>query len=161
MARVLASQDGEWVIATVEGPRTVRTALRQSIPDEHLEHMAEDQLWRIHEEAWPTACAVFNRFGLPIEWAAASPTVSASEAVEPTVSAIEAVEPTVSASDAVELLGGNTMQDRAPQGFSVSIVSQGLTVERSVDADTAWAILAMVLGREAATSQNGRVAARA
>lgn len=129
------------MIATVEGPRTVRTALRQSIPDEHLEHMAEDQLWRIHEEAWPTACAVFGRFGLPIEWAAASPTVSASEAVE--------------------LPGGNTMQERAPQGFSVSIVSQGLTVERSVDADTAWAILAMVLGREAATSQNGRVAARA
>lgn len=151
MARVLASQDGEWVIATVEGPRTVRTALRQSIPDEHLEHMAEDQLWRIHEEAWPTACAVFGRFGLSIEWAAASPTVSASEAFEPTVSA----------SEAVEMLGGTVMQERA-QGFSVSIQSAGLTVERSVDADTAWAILAMVLGREASMQpQNGRVAARA
>jgi hypothetical protein len=152
VARVLASQDGEWIIATVEGPRTVRTALRQSIPDQHLEHMAEDQLWRIHEEAWPTACAVFGRFGLSIEWAAASPTVSASEAVEPTVSA----------SDAVELLGGDLMQERAPQGFSVSIVSAGLTVERAVDADTAWAILAMVLGREASMQpQNGRVGARA
>ena len=142
MARVLASQDGEWIVATVEGPRTVRTALRQSIPDEHLEHMAEDQLYRIHEEAWPTACAVFSRFGLSIEWAAASPTVSASEAVE--------------------LLGGTAMQERAPQGYSVSIVSAGLTVERAVDADTAWAILAMVLGREATMPQtNGRVAARA
>jgi hypothetical protein len=138
VARVLASQDGEWVLATIEGPRTVRTALRQSIPDAHLEHLAEDQLWRIHEEAWPTACAVFGRFGLPIEWAAS---------------------PTVSASDAVELLGGDAMQERQQQSFSVTIVSAGLTVEREVDADTAWSVLAMVLGREAAT-RDSRVAAR-
>jgi hypothetical protein len=139
MARVLASQDGEWIVATIEGPRTVRTALRQSIPDAHLEHLAEDQLWRIHEEAWPTACAVFGRFGLSIEWAAASPTVSAS--------------------DAVELLGGDAMQERQQQSFSVTIVSAGLTVEREVDADTAWSVLAMVLGREAAV-RDGRVPAR-
>ncbi len=141
MARVLASQDEEWILVTIEGPRTVRTALRQSIPGDALERMADEAIWRIHEEAWPTACAVFGRFGLSIEWAAASPTVNATEAVE--------------------LLGGDVMQERAQQGFSVTIVSAGLTVERAVDADTAWSILAMILGREASASPNGRVAARA
>jgi hypothetical protein len=41
----------------------------------------------------------------------------------------------------------------------VTIVSAGLTVEREVDADTAWSVLAMVLGREAAV-RDGRVPAR-
>jgi hypothetical protein len=68
MTRVIATEEGDWFLARVEGPRSLRTALRQSIPAAQFEHAPDGQLWRIHRNSWPTACTVFSRFEVPIVW---------------------------------------------------------------------------------------------
>jgi hypothetical protein len=73
MTRVIATEEGDWFLARIEGPRSVRTALRQSIPAAELEHEPDGQIWRIHRGAWPTACTVFSRFEIPIVWTSSGP----------------------------------------------------------------------------------------
>ena len=130
MSRVVATDQGEWIEAIVEGPRAVRLTLRQSIPPSRIRYDTDRQVWTIHRESWRAALQVFSRFELPVSWHARA---------EPESADVAAPEP-----QGEELTG---MAAEVAE-FTVSIRSAGLTVERAVDSETAWAVLALVLAKE-------------
>jgi hypothetical protein len=161
MTRVLAREEGEWVLATIEGPRSLRLALRQSIPATQLQHSPDQQVWRIQHSAWPTACLVFSRFAVPIVWATAPLETVASTEMPIGAGALPGAgewpsgdsAPLASAVTVEIPAREDAMQEKKDPAFSVTIRSAGLDIEREVDSATAWSILALLLSRETATSR--------
>jgi hypothetical protein len=80
MSGVVATDEGDWILAQIEGPRLLRAELKRVLGTSEAVRDLDDGTWRISHSAWQAACDIFWRFDLSVSW---TPSDAAEEADTP------------------------------------------------------------------------------